>query len=231
MTRKRISGAERRTLILAAARRVFSQYGYEGAKTLQIAREAKVSEALVYRHFPSKLALYRAVMRQVFNEQDNHFQLLGLQETSAAGLVRTLKNYFLSVLAEGENEEEQRFRMTLASLAGDGNFASLIYRRAQRLNVKLVQETHKNARESGEMTGKVLSAANTTMFVEHIGIMISAIQALAPASRPYDSDSHNLAMEAVWFCCRGLGLSDEIIARYIDDEPVPGEAVKAPANA
>ena len=53
MTRKRISGTERRTLILAAARRIFSQYGYEGAKTLQIAREAKVSEALVYRHFPS----------------------------------------------------------------------------------------------------------------------------------------------------------------------------------
>lgn len=219
MTRKRISGPERRALILAAARRIFSQYGYEGAKTLQIAREAKVSEALVYRHFPSKLALYRAVMRQVFSEQDSHFQHLGLQETNAAGLVRTLKTYFLTSIAEGAPDEEQRFRMTLASLAGDGNFASLIYRRAQRLNAKLVHEAHQNARESGEMTGKALRPANTAMFVEHIGIMISAIQALAPASRPYASDGYDLAMDAVWFCCRGLGLSDETIARYIDDEP------------
>lgn len=216
MTRKRISGPERRTLILAAARRVFSQYGYEGAKTLQIAREANVSEALVYRHFPSKLALYRAVMRQVFKEQDDHYQLLGLQETNAAGLIRTLKTYFRTVIAEAEEDQEQRFRMTLASLAGDGNYASLIYRRSQRLNAKKIGEAHKNARESGEITGKPLSVANTAMFIEHVGIMISAIRALAPASRPYDSDNEDLAMDALWFCCRGIGLTDETIARYID---------------
>ncbi len=219
MTRKRISGTERRTLILAAARRIFSQYGYEGAKTLQIAREAKVSEALVYRHFPSKLALYRAVMRQVFKDQDDHFQLMGLPEASTAGLIRTLKHYFLTAVTEAHTDEEQRFRMTLASLAGDGNFASLIYRRSQRLNAKAVTAAHDHARESGEMTGKQLSVANTAMFIEHIGIMITAIGALAPASRPYDSDGTDLAMDAVWFCCRGLGLSDETIARYIDEEP------------
>ncbi len=217
MSRKRISGTERRSLILTAARRVFSQHGYEGAKTLQIAREAKVSEALVYRHFPSKLALYRAVMRQVFNEQNDSFQLLGLQEASARGLVRTLKTYFLVVVGEVEGDDEERFRMMLASLSGDGNFASLIYRRSQRLNTKAVSEAHGNARESGEMTGKPLSIPNTTMFIEHVGLMISAIRALDPASRPYDSDGRELAMDAVWFCCRGIGLTDEAIARYIDE--------------
>ena len=219
MTKKRVPGTERRILILDAARRVFSRHGYDGAKTLQIVQEAKVSEALVYRHFPSKLALYRAVMRQVFKEQDDHFQLLGMQEESAAGLVRTLKAYFLAVIAEAGEDEEQRFRMTLASLSGDGNFASLIYRRSQRLNAKTINAAHQNARESGEMTGKRLSIPNTAMFVEHIGIMISAIHALAPASRPYDSEGTDLATDAVWFCCRGLGLSDDIIARYIDEEP------------
>ena len=219
MTRKRISGTERRTLILAAARRIFSQYGYEGAKTLQIAREAKVSEALVYRHFPSKLSLYRAVMRQVFKEQHDHIQLMGLTEESTAGLIWTLKNFYRTAVTEAQTDEEQRFRMTLASLAGDGNFASLIYRRSQRLNAKSITATHQNARDSGDMTGKQLSIANTMMFIEHIGIMMSAIGALTPSSRPYDSDGEDLAMDAVWFCCRGLGLSDETIARYIDVEP------------
>lgn len=217
MTRKRISGTERRSLILAAARRVFSQYGYEGAKTLQIAREARVSEALVYRHFPSKLALYRAVMRQVFNEQDSNFQILGLQEASAAGLVRTLKNYFMTVVAEPEGDIQQRFRMMLASLSGDGNYASLLYRRSQRLNTKAVSEAHRAAREAGDMVGRPLSIPNTAMFVEHVGTMISAILALDPASRPYDSDGEDLAIDAVWFCCRGIGLTDDAIARYIND--------------
>ena len=37
MTKKRIPGTERRAQIVAAARRVFSRHGYDGAKTLQIA--------------------------------------------------------------------------------------------------------------------------------------------------------------------------------------------------
>ena len=62
MTRKRISGEERRALILAAARRVFSQHGYDGAKTLQIAREAKVSKPIVYEHFGGKEGLYAVIV-------------------------------------------------------------------------------------------------------------------------------------------------------------------------
>ncbi|OCC22600.1 hypothetical protein MB02_15850 [Croceicoccus estronivorus] len=217
MTRKRISGPERRALILAAARRVFSLHGYDGAKTLQIAREAKVSEALVYRHFPSKLALYRAVMQQVFSEQDNQLEILGIQEASAAGLVRSLKSYFCTVVAETEGDVQQRFRMMLTSLSGDGNYASQLYRRSQRLNNKAVNEAHRNAREAGDLTGKPLNIANTAMFIEHVGTMICAIRALDPGSRPYESDGHDLVMDAVWFCCRGIGLTDEAIARYIDE--------------
>ena len=109
------------------------------------------------------------------------------------------------------------YRLTLASLSGDGYFASLIYRRSQRLNSKPISEAHRNARESGEITGKPLSIPNTAMFIEHVGIMISAIRALDPTSRPYDSDGRDLAMDAVWFCCRGIGMTDEAIARYIDE--------------
>ncbi len=54
----RLPAAERRREIVAAALRVFSEGSYAGATTAQIAREAGVSEPILYRHFASKRELY-----------------------------------------------------------------------------------------------------------------------------------------------------------------------------
>ena len=62
--RKRLPGEERRQLILEAARRVFLESGFAGARTRRIAEEAGITEALLYRFFPSKLAIYEAAVLQ-----------------------------------------------------------------------------------------------------------------------------------------------------------------------
>ena len=69
---------------------------------------------------------------------------------------------------------------------------------------------------SRKATGEPLTIANTNMFIEHIGTMINAIAVLDPASRPYANDGDALVREALWFCCRGLGLTDEAIRRHLD---------------
>lgn len=215
MAGKRISGTERRDSILAAGRRVFSRSGYHGAKTLQIAREAGVSEALVYRHFPSKLALYRAVLRQIFREQDQNYAEVGVVEPSTAGLVSSLDRYFRSIIMDPHGPGREGYRLTLASLSGDGYFASLIYRRAQRRSRTAIRAAHEAARQAGDVVGEPLTVADTNMFVEHIGTMINAIIVLDPASRPYESDGEVLLHQALVFCLRGLGLTDAAIKAHL----------------
>jgi AcrR family transcriptional regulator len=56
--RRRITGTERREVILEAARDVFVSCGYAGARTKDIAEGAGVTEALLYRHFDSKQQLF-----------------------------------------------------------------------------------------------------------------------------------------------------------------------------
>ena len=58
----RLPAAERRQAIVDAAQLVFSQRSYAGATTAEIAREAGVSEPILYRHFPSKRELYFACL-------------------------------------------------------------------------------------------------------------------------------------------------------------------------
>src|SRR6476646_830673 len=60
-TKTRMSNEERKCRILAAVRKVFAQKGLEGTTTRELAKEAGVSEALLYKHYPSKEALYQAM--------------------------------------------------------------------------------------------------------------------------------------------------------------------------
>jgi AcrR family transcriptional regulator len=62
----RLSAPERREAILDVALRVFSSGSYNGTTTAEIAREAGVTEPVIYRHFPSKRALWLACMDEAW---------------------------------------------------------------------------------------------------------------------------------------------------------------------
>ena len=58
----RMSGDERRKQILRVAIRLFSERGFSGTTTKEIAKAAGVSEAMVFRHYATKQALYNAIL-------------------------------------------------------------------------------------------------------------------------------------------------------------------------
>jgi TetR/AcrR family transcriptional regulator len=61
-TSSRLTAPERRASLLDCACRVFSRGSYRGTTTAELAAEAGVTEPVLYRHFPSKRALYLACM-------------------------------------------------------------------------------------------------------------------------------------------------------------------------
>jgi len=74
------SAQERRAGIIAAAASLFAQRGFNGTTTREIARVAGISEALLFRHFPTKRALYAAILA----EKVNLSQLMATIEEAAA---------------------------------------------------------------------------------------------------------------------------------------------------
>ncbi len=61
-TATRMSGDERRAQILQVAIGLFSNRGFNGTTTKEIANAAGVSEAMVFRHFATKDELYHAIL-------------------------------------------------------------------------------------------------------------------------------------------------------------------------
>jgi AcrR family transcriptional regulator len=58
----RMAGEERRQQIVRIAMKLFSQRGFRGTTTKEIAQAAGISEAMVFRHFATKDELYAAIL-------------------------------------------------------------------------------------------------------------------------------------------------------------------------
>ncbi len=70
-----------RERLLAAAAAEFAARGFAGASVDRIARTARANKAMIYYHFKSKAALYRAILRDMFAAVD-----LRVQATLASSL-------------------------------------------------------------------------------------------------------------------------------------------------
>src|SRR5215470_10227799 len=62
------TSAETRARILAAAEAEFAATGYDGSRTVTIARRAGLTHAMLHYYFDTKAALYRAVLDRVLAE-------------------------------------------------------------------------------------------------------------------------------------------------------------------
>ena len=66
--RQRLTPADRRAQLLTVGARLFAAHPYADVLMEEVAEEAGVSRALLYRHFPSKQALFTAVYQQAADQ-------------------------------------------------------------------------------------------------------------------------------------------------------------------
>src|SRR5262245_23927479 len=62
-----MAAEDRREQIIEVAMRLFSQKGFRGATTKEIAAAAGVNEAIIFRHFATKSDLYAAIIDRKAN--------------------------------------------------------------------------------------------------------------------------------------------------------------------
>ncbi len=62
--KKRMTGEERRSQILDIAVTTFGRHGFKGATSKVLAQAAGISEATIFKHFPTKSDLYAAALQR-----------------------------------------------------------------------------------------------------------------------------------------------------------------------
>jgi TetR/AcrR family transcriptional regulator len=91
----RLPAEERRAAVLDTACRVFARYSYRAATTAEIAREAGVTEPILYRHFASKQALYLACIETAWQRVRAAWDEAVTAEPDPRAWTQAMSNAFL----------------------------------------------------------------------------------------------------------------------------------------
>src|SRR5262249_7042548 len=117
MPTNRLDSDERRKAIVAAAIPLFARRGFAGTTTRELAEAAGISEALLFRHFPSKQLLYREIL-QLGCEGDRALEKLATLPASTETLVcmvRFMVRRFVLGAEPERGEIDTKLRLLLHS--------------------------------------------------------------------------------------------------------------------
>jgi AcrR family transcriptional regulator len=215
-TGTKLPAAERRAAIIRAVRRVFAEKGFHGTTTRELADAAGVSEALLFKHFPNKEALFSA-MQLACSKEDPAVERLKSLEPSASTLV-LLVHFLVSRVVgyDTSHSDEQAIqkRLLLRSLAEDGEFARLLLRHLSTKWVPKVVECCQAAVAAGEAIEGGVRPELGAWFTHHLAGLILFHHLPEKPVVDYGVPRDQLVAQAVWFTLRGLGLKEPVIRRH-----------------
>jgi AcrR family transcriptional regulator len=216
-TMSKLTGAERHEVILKAVRKVFVEKGFHAATTRELARAAGVSEALLYKHFPSKKALYSAIQHSYFgDDRANILERLKALKPSTANLVFLLHFLYPRMFDKRLPGEGVRslVRLMLQSLMNEGEFARTAFKEGPLFWVRKVQDCMKAAIAAGDVVDGADFAGSGAWFAHHLSSMIFLNLFHAKPIVDYGASKSKLRLQAVLFTLRGMGLKEKAIKRY-----------------
>ena len=216
---RRMCAEERRVQILGAVVPLFAHKGFAGVRTKELAAAAGISEALIYRHFPSKEALYRAILEQVHraDSQDPRLQRFVELVPSTEKLVLGIHLLISHLAQEGDDDEQILPRLMLFSLLDDGKFAWTTLRSFESNWFAVLEAALAAAGSAGDLVADAPAGARACWLAHHLGFALRCFMLPGPVV-DYGSSRDDLATDATRFVLRGIGLTDEAVTRYLVPE-------------
>jgi len=225
-----MTGDLRRQLILAAAKRCFARHGFAGTTTKSVAAAAAISEGLLFKHFPTKSALYAEILAEECEADPALHRLLELAPSTETlvVLIREMVRHFQGVAAAPDQQEAQRLRLMLTSHLDDGEFARLIYEKIGGLIGPVFTASLQQAVAAGDATRVGREPQNLFWFAHHT-VLMAALSRLPPVPCLCYGNAADLERQLCQFILRGIGLNETAIASHLDRElpPDPGQKVTA----
>jgi AcrR family transcriptional regulator len=225
--RRRLTGQERRESILRAARRVFAENGFRGTTTRALAEAAGVSEALLFKHFPSKEALYGAMLATYTGESDpDGFRDLMALPPSTATLVRVVHSFYARLIEKRGQppgvDDAILARLMAHSLTEDGEFARLFLRKVSSRLVFRLEACLPAAAAAGDLDDGSGPHQLTCWFTHHLAVTLLQYHLADQPVIDYGVPKATLVEQAVRFALRGIGLKPEAIRREYHPEEWDG---------
>ena len=235
----RLDSHARKRAILDAALPLFARKGFAATTTKEIAQAAGVSEALIFKHFPSKASLYESIFLSCIDGDPEYERLVALPPNTGTlvQMIQGMVNYFVIELP-ADPDERARHRLSIISLLEDGEFMRQVFEGIRSRFLPCFAASIEAATAAGDLLPGPVDAENGFWLAEHLCEMMATVCLSGGAIVPYPCGRPDLARQTIWFILRGLGLSDTAIAAHESGgrfpfvpsqpppEPPPNDAAK-----
>ncbi len=124
----RMAAEDRRQQIIEVAVRLFSQKGFRGTTTREIAEAAGVNEAIIFRHFATKGELYAAIIDQKANSAEVRALQQAIDEAMERCDDRRVFEAFAFHLLEFHERDDTAMRVLMYSALEGHELAEMIFR-------------------------------------------------------------------------------------------------------
>ncbi|MGH7786245.1 MAG: TetR/AcrR family transcriptional regulator [Candidatus Binatia bacterium] len=164
----------RREQLLDAAVEAFAEHGFRGASTANIAARLGVSEPTLFRHFPSKRALYLAAIDRSADQMIAQWRAIAADCATPLEALLEVGRWYFAELQRDSRHLVLRFRSY--GEATDPEVGERV-RAHFREVFAFVQDLHERARSAGLIDANTDTAARTWLFMA-IGTLLDATQIL-----------------------------------------------------
>jgi AcrR family transcriptional regulator len=165
-----MSGVERRAAIVQAAIQLFSQKGFRGTTTRELASALGVSEPVLYQHFATKRELYDAIVDRLIEDSAASFH----QALAALGDEfddRAFLQWLGETILEWYTSRTTEVRLLLFSALEGHNLAQLWHEKAITSFLLWVEDYYRRRSEAGAFVAAnaMLAARAFTGMVANYG--------------------------------------------------------------
>ena len=219
--RKRLSADERKRAILETAVPLFAAKGFEAVTTRELADACGVTEPVLYRHFPSKAALYREIQRQVDSAEDHAAALRSFEAMPASTekLVLGLHMLITHLVLDIDEEHKVFPRLMLRSLLDNGAFARTNLSDVDARWFRMLADSLAAARNVGDADDVQAAPSLMVWMTHHLAFALKAMAIPAKPVVEYGVSRKQLAHQAVLFALRGMGVREAALARCLASVP------------
>ncbi len=214
--RRRLPADQRKTAIAHAVLPLLARKGFDGVTTRELAAAAGISEALLFRHFPSKEALNREIYEYCAHSFELDYKRIAGLVPGTGMLARLVYFVVRSIVIKRAADADTSLRLLYRSLVEDGRFARTVLMAPRfRMLRKQLGAGLAAARAAGDCEPAEGSDENLFWFMHHTASMICLMRLAGRPPVSYRGNLETVVREAAAFALRGIGVRPAVVAAQL----------------
>ncbi len=216
---RRLSAPQRKEAIARAVLPVLARKGFDGVTTRELAAVSGVSEALIFRHYPTKEQLCAEIYDYCSHSFELDYRRIAQLPPTTESLVKLVYFLIRGIVVKRPDHADASMRLLYRSLLEDGLYAGRVFGGRQLGQMRRqFGALLAAARAAGDAAEIAAPVSDLFWFSHHIASLVCLVQLAERPVVTYRARADTLIAELALFVLRGIGVSETALRAHATHE-------------